>query len=469
MAKARPDKPHPPAGAAKRRPVKQMPKARGADRPTGRRDARYRAVPFDVLPGWAQDDHLAAFKTFVISCEKLMRAVRYGQVSGSVHQHAAMLAACDAARTLSAQSQRGQRSKRMTRARARAFFETYFEPHRVVHRKGRGLVTGYYEPLVRGARTPQGRYRTPVYKRPKDLVNLVTEAQRGAVGTKMTHARKTKRGLVKFPTRKEIELGALRGKRLELFYMADPVELYFLQIQGSGRVRLPDGSTMRVTYSGKNGYPYTSVGTYLIRSKRFPAHRMSLQALKTWLRADKERMKLLWRNQSYVFFRELKGAEAIGPHGVLNIPLTAGRSLAFDSGYHALGLPVYVSAAGLKHGSAQAPDRPAGFHRLMIGQDVGSAIKGPERGDLYFGSGPKAGRVAGITKHAATFYVLLPRLDLPSAPRARRAGTSAAAGDKPTAKKRGGRSTRAAAPPGAKPAGAAAAKRARIFAGGDER
>jgi membrane-bound lytic murein transglycosylase A len=205
--------------------------------------------------------------------------------------------------------------------------------------------------------------------------------------------------------RSQIEQGALAGRELELVYLADTVDLFFLQVQGSGRVKLPDGSVMRIHYDGKNGHPYTSIGRYLIEKGLLAADKVSMGALKRWLKADPERGKqVMWQNASYVFFRELKGEEANAPRGAMNAPLTPGRSLAVDPGYHALGLPIFVSGFGMTH-----VNKAGVFNRLMVAQDVGSAIKGPERGDIYFGSGDAAGRLAGVTKHEGKFIVLLPR------------------------------------------------------------
>ena len=172
--------------------------------------------------------------------------------------------------------------------------------------------------------------------------------------------------------------------------------MFFLQIQGSGRVKLTDGSVIRVHYDGKNGHPYSSIGRYLIDKGLLAADKVSMGALKQWLKADPERGKhVMWQNASYVFFRELKGAEAKGPLGAMNAQLTPGRSLAVDPGHHALGLPVYVSGDGMTH-----VDKAGAFNRLMVAQDVGSAIKGPERGDIYFGSGDAAGTPGG--RHQAS-------------------------------------------------------------------
>ncbi|MFN3746621.1 MAG: murein transglycosylase A [Hyphomicrobiaceae bacterium] len=360
---------------------------------------RFEAVAFADLPGWDADDHLAAFKAFRVSCPRLKAAAETSDAAGAMAIPTALLAACDAAAAL---------PEPVTRAAARAFFERAFIPHRIGHAANEGLLTGYYEPVLEGSRTRSGRFATPIYRRPPDLVNLVHEAERGAKAHQLTHARKTATGIEPYPTRAEIEGGALAGQGLELLYLADPVDTFFMHIQGSGRIRLDDGTTVRVHYDGKNGHPYTSIGRYLIDSGLLAADRISMAALGRWLRANPERGRhVMHQNASFVFFRELQGEEALGPLGVLAIPLVAGRSLAIDAGTHAIGTPIYVSAPTLTHASRTKKD--AGFHRLMIAHDVGSAIRGPERGDIYFGSGEKAGRLAGSTKHPGRFFVLLPR------------------------------------------------------------
>ena len=367
--------------------------------------ASFTPMRFEELPGWAEDDHLAAFKTFVKSCGRVA-ALAKSAAAGTVKRKPAppeLLAACDKATALA--------TKPVTRAAAKAFFETTFTPHRVVHTASPGLLTGYYEPVLEGSRTPDAKYSVPVYRRPPDLVNLVDETER-AKGSALTHARKTEKGVAPYPTRAEIDKGALTGQGLELLYLADPVDLFFMQVQGSGRVKLSDGSLVRISYDGKNGHPYTSIGRYLIDKQLLPADKVSLDALSNWLRANKERgREVMWQNASYVFFRELTGEKAEGPLGALEVGLTPFRSLAVDTAYHALGTPIYVTSPALKHAV-----KGAGFHRLMIAQDVGSAIKGPERGDIYFGSGAKAGKLAGITKHAGNFIVLLPTPPAPQKP-----------------------------------------------------
>ena len=362
-----------------------------------RTSIKYEAVSIADLPGWDQDDHLAAFAAFLKSCKPIQKKALAEGAGSTISP--LLLEACKAAQKLAGPG--------LANAVAKRFFEDGFIPHRVAHKGADGLLTGYYEPILDGARKPGGQYTVPVYRRPPDLVNLVEESQRGAVGQAYTHMRKTASGTEVFPTRAMIEGGALAGQGLEFLWLTDPVETFMMHIQGSGRIRLPDGSMIRVTYDGKNGHPYTSVGRYLIETKQFPADAMSLEAMKDWLKTDPDRGRsAMQQNASFIFFRELAGAEAESALGVLDIPLTEGRSLAVDAGYHALGLPVWVAAPELVHAT-----RSGGFRRLMIAQDVGSAIKGPERGDLYFGSGDEAGQLAGVTKHSGNFFVLLPKAD----------------------------------------------------------
>ncbi len=358
--------------------------------------AKFTAMSFADLPGWRQDDHAAAMNAFLQSCPIIIAASKAGNKGGAIPTSPALLMVCDEAMRLA--------PKGVTSPLARAFFEGYFTPHRIEHSGSPGLLTGYYEPIIDGSRTSTARFSTPIHRRPPDLVNLVDESMRGAKADSLTHGRKTDKGVVPYATRAEIEQGALQGKGLELLYLASPIDKFFMQVQGSGRVRLPDGSLVRVSYDGKNGHPYTSIGRHLIDSGQLAADKMSLEALGAWLKADPERgRKAMWQNKSYVFFRELEGTEAMGALGVLHIRLTPGRSLAVDAGFHAIGTPVYVSSPSLTHAAK------GGLNRLMVAQDVGSAIKGPERGDIYFGTGNAAGRLAGITRHPGNLYVLLPR------------------------------------------------------------
>jgi membrane-bound lytic murein transglycosylase A len=349
---------------------------------------RFVPVSFAEIDGWQADDQAAAFQTLLKSCRKI--AAKPDSPSAG---------ACATAIDLGA---RGE----LSRQSARAFFEANYTPHRIVGAPRPGLVTGYYEPEVEGAREKGGKFQVPVYGRPADLVVVKPDemrARNSANGT-LTAMRETSDGLVPYFTREEIDKGALQGRGLEVLYLADPVELFFMQVQGSARVRLPGGATVRLSYAGKNGYPYTSISKRLVELGEGKPKTMSMQGIKEWLRAAPERgRKLMWENRSYVFFRVLDDKEwEAGPIGAQGVTLTPGRSLAVDVSYHALGLPIFVEAPQLA-GLDGAP-----FRRLMIAQDVGSAIKGPERGDIFWGSGDGAGVIAGTTLAPAQFIVLLP-------------------------------------------------------------
>ena len=263
-------------------------------------------------------------------------------------------------------------------------------------------MTGYYEPELRGSRTCDSRLKVPVYGRPDDLISSLPESERARVNDRVTGFRATPRGDVSYYTRAEIDAGALAGRGLEILYVEDVVELFYMQVQGSGLVRLEDGKSIRLVYAGKNGHPYTSIARSLMMRNQLAADEIDMDTVKAWLRADAIRGHALMReNASYVFFREAEGLE--GPLGAEGVPLTPGRSLAIDTAYHALGTPVFVSSIGLR-GPGGLP-----FRRLMIAQDVGSAIAGPQRGDIFFGTGDKAGSIAGRTRHTAEFHILVPK------------------------------------------------------------
>jgi membrane-bound lytic murein transglycosylase A len=345
----------------------------------------FEPVTFADIDGWQDDDQAAAFQALLRSC-------------GRIKRDSASAEACAAARDFAAHGQ-------VSRDAARTFFETHYTPNKIVGAPNKGLVTGYYEPEIDGAREKSDKFPAAAYGRPDDLVSVrpdETRASDSAAGV-LTAMRKAPDGLVPFYTREEIDKGALAGKGLELVYL-DPVELFFMQVQGSGRVRLPDGTHLRLGYATKNGHPYTSIGKKLVELGEGKPKSMTMQGIKDWLRADKDRgNKMMWENKSYVFFRLLDGKEGeAGPIGAQGVSLTPGRSLAVDPSFHAFGLPVFVEAPELK-GDDGAP-----FRRLMIAQDVGSAIKGVERGDIYWGSGDEAGAIAGKTLAPAQYFVLLP-------------------------------------------------------------
>ncbi|MGE0626220.1 MAG: murein transglycosylase A [Hyphomicrobiaceae bacterium] len=367
-------------------------------RPAEGQELRYHAACYSDVPGWDVDNHAAAFRAFLKSCAAVEQRARSQGAGASWSSDMALLRACAAAQA------RVRSGRRVGTDEARGFFEHYFRPYRLSQPDRQGLLTGYFEPVLVGARERTDQFNVPLYRRPPDLEAVTDDVLRAAPGIGATHKRRTADGLVPYFTRREIEAGALAGQGLELIWLADPVDAFFVQVQGSGLVRLTDGSRLRITYDGKNGHPYRSVGRRLIEQGAMTLAAMSLQSLGAYLRADRERgRKVMQHNESFVFFRALTGREADSPHGALDIPLTPGRSLAVDGSTHTLGMPVFVDAPTLTHaGNGRA------FRRLMIAQDVGSAIAGPERGDIYFGSGDGAGAKAGITKHKGSFYVLKP-------------------------------------------------------------
>ncbi len=292
---------------------------------------------------------------------------------------------------------------------ARDYFERHFVAEPVVSpdNGGTGLFTGYFEPVLRGSRHRHGRFQVPLLKRPPDLVTLVDDALRASAGDALTHARRLEDGTVEaYPTRREIEEGCLDGFGLAFAYLEDAVDAFFLHVQGSGLIELDDGSSVRVSYAAKNGHPYTSLGAELIRLGEIAADDMSLARLAEWLRADEVRGRaFMWRNASYIFFEELGPGDAASAVGVRDIPLTAGRSLAVDASVHPIGSAMFVVVPDLAD-----PDRgEAPFARLMVAQDVGSAIRGAVRGDIYYGTGDEAGAMAGQTRHYGQLYRLVPR------------------------------------------------------------
>jgi membrane-bound lytic murein transglycosylase A len=342
------------------------------------RHAQVKQLAFDTLDGWAQDDLAAAFATYQKSCgailqgSKAMRKAR--PVFGGLYN------ACEAAKALAAGGP-------VDRERARRFFEDNFKPVRIEpHGKFDGFFTGYYEAEVEGSRTPNADYKVPLYRPPRNLI-----------GKKSTV----------FPQydRKQIDAGALAGKGLEICYVKDPVDAFFAQIQGSTRVRLDDGTLLRLNYIASNGKPYTPVGRILIDEGIYTREEMSMDKIREYMDANpREGEELRLRNRSYVFFTETPLGpqdECIGSQGIALTPL---RSLAVDPSYHVYGTPIWVEAEFPIKGLA--PVDP--FHHLMFAQDTGSAIKGPARADIYFGHGEDVAHIAGRIKQFGHFVMLVP-------------------------------------------------------------
>jgi membrane-bound lytic murein transglycosylase A len=289
-------------------------------------------------------------------------------------------------------------------AAARAFFESRFRPYAA--RDGGaagGLFTGYYEALLQGSRQQSRRFHVPLYRRPPELVTVDLGKFRKDLKGKRLAGQVMDGALVPLPDRAAIDRGALAGRGLELVWVDSAVDAFFLQIQGSGRVRLAEGGEMRVGYAADNGHVYTAVGRELVRRGVYRPQEVSMQSIRRWLEAHPaEAAGLLETDASYVFFEEQKGEGPLGSEGV---PLTPGRSLAVDLRHWPLGVPLWLDATAPAPREGE-PDRP--LRRLLLAQDTGGAIRGPIRGDVFWGAGPEAEAVAGRMKNQGRLWVLLP-------------------------------------------------------------
>jgi membrane-bound lytic murein transglycosylase A len=370
---------------------------------------QYEPATWAQIDGWADDDHDAAFATFLQSC----KAISQGEEKQRDNQpmFGALFRVCQKAVTADPQKP-GQ---------ARAFFEQNFRPVRISplgSPDGDGFITGYYEPIVEGLRAKAEGYDYPFYRKPGSLLPGGRMAVAGAPeptpdsGKDKKKKHRPHRKLVSYYDRAAIDGGALAGRNLEICWLKDPVDTFFAQIQGSVRVRLDDGQVMRLNYDAANGQPYYAVGRWLIDRGIVLKEEMSMDRIRQWMeRNPKEAEELRRRNKSYVFFRETHLPSDQEPIGAEGISLTPGRSIAVDHRLHTYGTPFFISAylpiEGLK------PD--TWFKRLMIAQDTGGAIVGPARADLYFGAGNEAESVAGRLRHYGKFVMLAPRELLPSA------------------------------------------------------
>ena len=351
-------------------------------------------VYFEALAGFAEDDALAAFRAFQAIARPLVEGVAPLRAGRSASD--GLLAAARAALV----------SEAADAAAARKFFTTLFRPFRVLTGAGRGFLTGYYEPHVRGSLTRTHDFSAPVLARPPDLTTFAAGEAPPGFDPALTGAQRLADGSLRpYPERAEIEEAAQNP----LLWLADAVEVFLIQVQGSARVELTNGQVVRLVYDGRNGQPYTSIGRLLIASGEIAESEMSLARLKSWLRANGlgpggRARELMRRNRSYVFFRVEEGFDpAEGPIGGAGIPLHPLRSIAVDRAIWPYGTPFWIEAALPRRGEAPAP-----FRRLMIAHDTGSAILGPVRADLFFGGGDEAGVRAGAIRHPADFVVLLP-------------------------------------------------------------
>ena len=336
---------------------------------------QFHTVGFDQIRGWEDDDHGAALRAFRRSCKKL-RKLRKTTVLGGLASHIEdWRPSCDAADEVSPRA-------------ARAFFEFAFAAIRIAP-DDTAKITSYYEPQIEARRRPTGRFQHPIYAQPKELLY-----RNGGYGY-------VSRGRFRpYHSRGEIYAGKLKGRGLEIAYLADPVDLYYLQIQGSGMLRFADGSSSRVGFAAKNGHPYKSAAGAMIKKGVISRSKASQTNIRKFVAKNPYLgMKMLAENPSYIFFRELKHLDPkAGPVGALGIQLTAGRTIAIDRRFNPLGAPVWLDTPG-----------PAGqIRKLVIAQDTGSAIRGAQRADYFWGTGDRAGEMSGKVNHRGQLTVLLP-------------------------------------------------------------
>jgi len=344
-------------------------------------------VDWSALPGWDEDDLNGAWTALKRSCEVLRaRDADWANV-------------CSDADLL------GEPDTRVVRA----FMQTRFVPHVVQDGTGNteGLVTGYYEPLLFGSTTRTTRFHYPLYRRPDDLLVIDLGGLYPELRGKRVRGRLVGNRVVPYFSRAEIDNRRRPLAGHEIVWVDDPVALFFLQVQGSGRIRLTNGEMLYVGYADQNGHPYVAIGRELINRGVMTFEDMSMQRIRDWLRANPDQADdILARNPSYVFFTE-RSAELDGPLGSLGVPLVAQRAVAVDPAYISLGLPLWLDTTFPGNGNGNGNATP--YRRLVFAQDTGGAIKGPVRADLFWGAGPSAEKLAGEMKQPGRLFVLLPR------------------------------------------------------------
>jgi membrane-bound lytic murein transglycosylase A len=358
-------------------------------------DSALEPIDWNALDAWQADDHAAAFATFLASCRPLLHTSLPEGEKRPIYL--ALTHVC----------QQALAAGRLSEDQARLFFERNFRPLRIAKLgDSAGFLTGYYEPIVDGSRFPTGIFKVPIYRRPQDLV-----PPRHGTGpgfpNKGQSLRRTRNGTsMPYYDRGQILDGALDGRHLEICWIKDQMDALLIQIQGSARVRLEDGTMLRINYDAHNGYPNVPIGRILVERNIIPRAEMSLERIREWMRANPQSAEeVLRQNRSFMFFRIVglsDDREAIGAEG---IPLTPGRSIAVDNALHVYGTPFFIQA-GLPLTSEK---RTTSFGRLMIAQDTGSAIVGPARADIYFGAGDQAGQLAGRFHNPGNFAMLVPR------------------------------------------------------------
>lgn len=360
---------------------------------------RLTPVSFSDLPGWAGNDPRGALAAFRRSCIALSKVPATSAMGGAGYAGTVgdWQGACSSVP-----------SGNVGASAARSFFETWFAPTAIsVGSSDQGLFTGYYEPELRASHTKTALYRTPIYGLPDDLVSVDLGSFKRALHGEEISGRVEGHRLVPYATRAEIDANGLTHAPV-LLYGDDPIAVFFLHIQGSGRVRLPDGSFLRLAFAGVNGRAYTPIGRTLIAQGALDRQSVSLQSIRAWLLAHPGAARgVMESDNSFVFFRETAlGDPSLGSAGSEGVALTPGASLAVDSRLHTLGAPFFVAATS-PDPNATKPDQP--LNRLLIAQDTGGAIKGPVRGDVFWGFGASAEAIAGRMKSPGQLFVLLPK------------------------------------------------------------
>ncbi len=341
-----------------------------------------RPTNYATVPGWDKDNLSEAWPAFLASCEVLVKKTEWAKP-------------CTTARSVNG----------MDSAAIRTFFEVFFTPHQVLNADGSdsGLVTGYYEPLLRGARKRGGVFQTPLHSVPEDMLTIELASLYPDLKTMRLRGRLEGNKILPYFSRAELmQRNSLAGK--EILWVDDPIEAFFLQIQGSGRVYLVDtNETVRLAYANQNGHPYKSIGRYLVDKGEMTLDQASAQSIKAWYAANPARREeLLNANPSYVFFHEEKLTDPKkGPKGSLGVPLTPQRSIAVDTQFIPLGVPVFLETT--------KPNSDSALQRLMLAQDTGGAIKNAVRADYFWGFGKQAGEQAGKMKQRGRMWVLLPK------------------------------------------------------------
>lgn len=337
-------------------------------------------VGWEALEGWGLDDQRQALSAFLKSCSTIAKRADWNQV-------------CAEAALLDQQNP----------ATVRSFFETRFLPYQVNSSEGKetGLITGYYAPDLQGSRVPNERFRYPLYAVPDDLLVIDLRSIYPDLASYRLRGRIEGRRVVPYWSRADIDAGKAPVLGNELFWVEDPVELFFLQIQGSGRISTPTGEQVMVGFAEQNGHPYRSIGKLLLDRGAMTREQMSMQNIKAWARNNPSQVaQLLAENPSYVFFREL-APDLSTPLGALGVALTPERSIAVDPRTIPLGAPVFLATT--------LPSSETPLQRLMVAQDTGGAIKGAVRADFFWGMGNEAGAQAGRMKQQGRLWLLWPR------------------------------------------------------------